>query len=115
MNSKEKVELLCKTLAEKKAMDIIKIDISDKSILADYFVIASGKSKPQVKSLCEYCEEAIEKNGGTVKGKEGLDEARWCVIDFGDVILHIFNDETRLFYNLERLWADGANVEKVEE
>ena len=113
MESKEKAKLICQTLSNKKAYDIIKIDVSEKTILADYFIIASGKSSPQVKALAEYAMEAVEKQGGEVRRKEGLTEGRWVVVDFGDVILHIFHDETRLFYNLERLWASSDNFEKI--
>ena len=115
MESNEKATIICNTLTAKKAYDVIKIDVKGKTILADYFIIASGKSSTQVKSLAEYCMEAIEKEGGQVLRKEGLDDCRWAVVDFGDVILHIFNDETRLFYHLERLWADENNVEKIED
>ncbi|MBO4262183.1 MAG: ribosome silencing factor [Clostridia bacterium] len=115
METNEKVKLICDVLNAKKAYDVIKIDVSEKSVLADYFVIASGKSKTQVRSLAEYAMEEVEKAGGSVLRKEGLEDSRWVVVDFGDVILHVFNDETRLFYHLERLWSDENNVEKIEE
>ncbi|MBQ7373186.1 MAG: ribosome silencing factor [Clostridia bacterium] len=115
MNSKEKAKLICETLLSKKAYDVIKIDVSEQTILADYFIIASGKSSPQVKALAEYAMDAVEKAGGEVRRKEGMAEARWVVVDFGDVILHVFHDETRLFYNLERLWAKSDNIEKFSE
>ena len=115
MESKELAKLICDTLSSKKAYDVIKIDVSEQTILADYFIIASGKSSPQVKALAEYAMDAVEKVGGEVRRKEGMSEGRWVVVDFGDVILHIFHDETRLFYNLERLWASRTNVEKIED
>ncbi len=105
MNSNETADLICKTLEDKKAYDIIKIDVKDKTIIADYFVIASGKTSRAVKALADYAIEAVEKAGGEVRRKEGMEDARWAVVDFGDVILHVFNDETRLFYHLERLWS----------
>ena len=114
MNSEEMAKVICDTLSAKKAYDIVKINVQGKTVIADYFIIASGKSKTQVKSLTEYAVEAVEKAGGNAMRKEGLDECRWAVVDFGDVILHVFNDETRLFYHLERLWADDDNVEKIE-
>ena len=114
MDSKTKAELICNTLVQKKAFDVLKIDVRGKTVLADYFIIASGKSTTQVRSLSEYAMEAVEKEGGEVIRKEGLDDCRWAVVDFGDVILHVFNDETRLFYHLERLWVDGDNAEKIE-
>ncbi|MBO5889028.1 MAG: ribosome silencing factor [Clostridia bacterium] len=103
--------LLCETLASKRAQDIVKINVTEKTTIADYFVVASARSSTQVKALCEQCEMAAEKQGATIVRKEGLTDSRWAIVDFGDVILHIFNDETRLFYNLERLWVEGEKFE----
>ena len=114
MDAKTKAQLICDTLVAKKAYDVLKIDVHGKTVLADYFIIASGKSTTQVRSLADYAMEAVEKEGGAVIRKEGLDDCRWAVVDFGDVILHVFNDETRLFYHLERLWSDGKNEEKID-
>ena len=100
-------DMICKFLSEKKANDIVKIYVADKTIIADYFVIASARSSTQVKALSEYVEEFVEKNGGEVRRTEGVAEGRWAVIDAGDIIVHIFNDEQRLFYHLERIWGDG--------
>lgn len=97
MEAKEKAKIICDVLSAKKAYDVLKIDVSEKTVLADYFIICSGKSSTQVRSLAEYAEEEIEKRGGEVRRKEGTDEGRWVVVDFGDVILHVFNDDTRLF------------------
>lgn len=105
---------VCKYLLEKKANDVVKIYVADKTVIADYFVIASARSTTQVKALCEYVEEFIEKNGGEVRRTEGVAEGRWAVIDAGDVIVHIFNDEQRLFYHLERIWGEGEKFEDEE-
>ncbi|MBO5926341.1 MAG: ribosome silencing factor [Clostridia bacterium] len=107
MDSLKLADLLCKTLDSKKAQDVVKINVQDKTCVTDYFVVASGRSTTQVKSLCEQCEEVAEKAGATILRKEGLTDSRWAIVDFGDVILHVFNDETRLFYHLERLWGEG--------
>ncbi len=115
MNSNEMAKLICETLVSKKGQDIVKIDVRDKTILADYFIITSGKSGPSVKALANYAIEAVEKEGGEVRRVEGMSTSRWVVVDFGDVILHVFHDETRLFYNLERLWVGNDNVEKFED
>ena len=115
MDSEQKAKIICDTLVAKKAYDVMKICVKEKTVLADYFIIASGKSSIQVKSLAEYAIEEVEKQGEEVRRKEGLEDGRWAVIDFGDVILHVFNDETRLFYHLERLWSDGDNTEKIED
>lgn len=108
-------DMICKFLSEKKANDIVKIYVADKTIIADYFVIASARSSTQVKALSEYVEEFVEKNGGEVRRTEGVAEGRWAVIDAGDVIVHIFNDEQRLFYHLERIWGDGEKFVDEEE
>ena len=107
MNSNDLATLLCKVLDSKKAQDVVKINVIDKTSLADYFVVASARSSTQVKALCEQCEAEAEKQGAQIIRKDGLADARWAVVDFGDVILHVFNDETRLFYHLERLWGEG--------
>ena len=111
MNSLEFTNELCKLLSDKKAEDIVKIAVGEKSILADYFVIASGRSSTQVRALCEHADEFATKLGRMPKRVEGVQEGRWAVLDFGDVILHIFDDENRLFYHLERLWGEGERFE----
>ena len=107
METKEFAESICKFLSDKKAQDIVKIYVADKTVIADYFIIASGRSSTQVKALCDNLEEHVETLGVFAKRKEGVSEGRWAVLDFGDVIVHIFNDEQRLFYHLERIWGEG--------
>ncbi len=115
MNSDQTVKIICDTLSAKKAYDILKIDVKEKTSLCDYFVIASGKSSTQVGALADSVIDAVELAGGEVRRKEGLDDCRWAVVDFGDIILHVFNDETRLFYHLERLWSTDENTEKIDD
>lgn len=110
MESKVLAEVILSALKERKAFDIVKINVEEKTSVADYFIVASARSSTQVKSLSEHVEEAVEKNGGTLLRREGVQDARWIVLDFGDVIVHLFNDETRLFYHLERLWGDGEII-----
>jgi ribosome-associated protein len=110
MESKVLAEVILSALKERKAFDIVKINVEEKTTVADYFIVASARSSTQVKSLSEHVEEAVEKNGGNVLRREGVQDARWIVLDFGDVILHLFNDETRLFYHLERLWGEGEVI-----
>ena len=105
MTSEKLSEVILEVLSKHKAFDVVKIDVTEKSSVTDYFIIASARSTTQVKALAEYCEKCAEEAGATVLRKEGITDGRWAVIDFGDVILHIFNDEMRLFYHLERLWA----------
>ena len=101
-------------LSSKKAEDILLIDVREKTVLCDYFVIASGRSTTQVKALCENLEEKFSKEGVEPRRTEGVRDGRWGVVDYGDVIVHIFNDESRLFYHLERLWEEGDNVKRYE-
>lgn len=115
MNSKELSTVIGNFLLEKKASDVISINIQEKSIVADYYVLATAKSSPHVKALSEYLEEELDKYGVAAIRREGTREGRWAVIDFGDVVVHVFNDETRLFYNLEKLWTDGDNVVKFTD
>ena len=111
MTSKEKVLAVCKILSDKKAENIVYIDVAEKSSLCDYFVIAGARSSTAVRAICENLEEKMEKQFGEVPGRrDGGREGRWNVIDYGDVIVHIFNDEMRDFYNLERLWENGENL-----
>ncbi|MBQ9781654.1 MAG: ribosome silencing factor [Clostridia bacterium] len=111
MDSLQTAQVVIDSLTKRKAYDIVKIDVKEKTSIADYFVIASARSTTQVKSLAEFCEAEAEKAGAKILRKEGLQDGRWAIIDFGDVILHIFNDETRLFYHLERLWGEGEKIE----
>ena len=114
MESKQFTEEICKFLSSKKAEDILMTDVREKTVLCDYFVIASGRSTTQVKALCENLEEKFSKEGVEPRRTEGVRDGRWGVVDYGDVIVHIFNDESRLFYHLERLWEEGDNVKRYE-
>ncbi len=114
LNSKELALAVCRILSDKKATDILKIDVADKTILADYYVIATGRSLTHVRSLAENLEEELDKLGSSPLRREGVREGRWAALDYGDVIVHIFNDESRLFYHLERLWDNGENTEKMD-
>ena len=105
---KERVIKLLELLDNKKAMEIIAIDVADKTIVADWFVIASGASVIQVKAICDEVLEKYPEIGLTLRRKEGYTEGRWIVLDFGYVLLHIFYPEEREYYNIERLWTDGA-------
>ena len=103
-------EKICALLSAKKAEDILIIDVKEKTTLCDYFVIASGHSATQVKALCENLEEKMEENGVFARRKEGAETGRWIVIDYLNVVVHIFHHETREFYQLDKLWNNGNNV-----
>ena len=116
MTSKEKTLTICKILSDKKGENIVYIDVADKSSLCDYFVITGGRSSTAVNALCENLEEKMEKEYGlSPERKDGGREARWNVLDYGDVIVHVFNDEMRDFYRLERLWEDGKNLTSYKD
>lgn len=115
METKQLTQEICNILLSKKARDIVKIYVAEKTVLADYFIIAGGSSTSQVKALCEYVDEGMSKLGVEVKRRDGESEGRWAVLDFGDCIVHIFNDETRLFYHLERLWGDESTIERITD
>ena len=116
ITSKQLVLDVCKALADKRGKDIISLYVREKTDICDYFIIASGSNAPQIKAMGERVEELVEKNLGVVPTRtEGVRDGRWAVVDYGDVIVHIFNDETRLFYHLERLWTDGGNLEKYDD
>lgn len=112
MTSEELVKIACEALDEKKGLDIVSINVESMTVICDYFIICSGKNPPQVKALCDNVTEKFAKEGLNPKSREGYAEGRWIALDFGDVVIHIFNDETRLFYHLERLWANEKNMVK---
>ena len=116
ITSKELAVAVCKALADKRGKDIVALYVREKTDLCDYFIIASGSNAPQIRAMGERVEELVEKNLGLVPTRtEGVRDGRWAVIDYGDVIVHIFNDETRLFYHLERLWTDGGNMQRYDD
>ena len=100
-----------KALDEKKGMDIKLLKIDKVSSLADYFLICTGTSNTHVKTLCDYAEYAMEQLGEPMLGREGHRGNAWELLDYGSVVVHVFTDEARAFYNLERLWADAEVVD----
>lgn len=109
--SREMARLAIKALEDKKAVDIKTIDISHVSVLADYFIIASGTNTSQIQALSDGVEEALGKAGYPVKEVEGYRNASWVLLDFGDVIVHIFDEKNRVLYDLERIWRDGEEID----
>ena len=110
--SKEMAKLAYHALIEKKGEDIKIIDITGVSVLADYFIIANGSSSNQVEALVDNVEEELHRAGYHLKQREG--RGSWILMDFGDIIVHVFDKENRLFYDLERIWKDGRDI-SVEE
>lgn len=112
MDSKEIAKLAIAALEDKKAEDIKVIDISEVSVIADYFIIANGTNRSQIQALSDNVEEKLGKAGVPLRQIEGYDTANWVLLDFHDVIIHIFDKENRLFYDLERIWRDGKLIEE---
>ena len=112
MDAKEFVQEVVKSIDKHKGEDIVSIDVRGKTEVADYNVVAGGRSMTHTRALIEHLEEDMDKLGIAPIRREGVREGRWAVLDYGDVIVHIFNDESRLFYHLEKLWGDENNVVK---
>lgn len=104
-------EKICAFMEDKKTKDIVVIDIEDRSVIADCFVIGSGRSDQQVRSICDEVEEKMKELGQLpLLRREGYREGRWIVLDYGDILVHIFHQEEREHYDLERLWTEGNNI-----
>lgn len=113
-NAKKIARLAIQALRDKKAEDIHMIDISQVSVIADYFIIAGGNNRNQIQALCDNVQEVLGRAGYIQKLTEGYNTANWILMDFGDVIVHIFDRENRLLYDLERIWRDGRQVDISE-
>ena len=111
LTPKEIAYAVTKALDEKKGMDIKLLKIDRVSSLADYFLICTGTSNTHVKTLCDYAEYTLEQLGEPMLGREGHRGNSWELLDYGSVVVHVFTDEARAFYNLERLWADAESVD----
>ena len=111
MTTQEKLEKIVKILDSKKAEDIQVIGITNLTIIADYFVNATGTSTTQVKSLADEVDFQLGQLGIEPRGIEGVRAANWIVLDYSDIVVHVFYRETRSEYQLERLWADGEQVD----
>lgn len=112
--AKKIAAIVIDALEEKKALDLSIIDIKEVSVFADYFVIASGNNKNQIQAMVDEIEERLSKQGCRPKHIEGYNSANWVLMDYYDVIVHIFDTESRAFYNIERIWKDGKAVSRNE-
>ncbi len=117
ITSEEKALKIAKLIDDKKGSNIKILELKDLTIIADYFVICSCESTTQVKALTEYVDEMMKKEGIRPLGIEGFNHAHWVLMDYNDVIVHIFLEEQRYYYDLERLWLDAPRIplEKVEK
>lgn len=110
MDAREIAKIACEALADKKASDIKVIDIKNISVIADYFVLADGDNQNQLQAMQSAVDEALYKAGIHAKQVEGNNNSTWILMDYGDIIVHIFSKEDRLFYDLERIWRDGTVI-----
>jgi ribosome-associated protein len=111
----EKIQLACKALDDKQAIDIKVLDISGVTVMADVFIIAHGNNENHVQALIDEVDRVLSKEGYEPKNVEGVKSAGWILMDYSDIIIHIFGKDDRVFYDLERIWSDGKviNIETL--
>lgn len=107
MDQNDLLRIAVKAADDKRAEDIVALNLKGISLIADYFIICHGNSEKQVQAIAREVKEKAEENHFDVKRIEGFDEAKWILIDLGDVVIHIFHRDERNYYNLERLWGDA--------
>lgn len=112
--ARDMASIAVKAIDDKLGKEIKVIDIANVSVVADYFIIASGANKNQVQAIVENVEDELAKAGHHPKQVEGYQTANWILLDYGDIIIHIFDEESRLFYDIERIWRDGQDVDVQE-
>jgi len=113
-NAKEMAKIAAAALEDKKARDLKILDISDVSVLADYFIIADGANPNQLQAMCDAVDEALHEAGCQLKQTEGNRNSTLILMDYTDIIVHVFSREDRLFYDLERIWTDGKEISPDE-
>ena len=114
MDSREMAKLVCKALDDKKAIDVKAIDISNVSIMADYFIVASASNQSQMNAMQDEVDRILYESGIHAKSIEGNRQSTWVLMDYEDVIVHLFSEEDRLFYDLERIWKDGILIDAAD-
>lgn len=114
MKLKEKTMISLTAAEDKKAYDLVILDLTEHSSITDYFMICSGRSTTQVKAIAEGIDEIMSKKKIRPLGIEGLSEAKWVLMDYDDLVIHVFHEETRTFYDLERLWGNAPRVDFEE-
>ena len=114
MTPKEMAILAAKALSSKKGNDIKAIEVTALTTLADYFVVCSGTSNTQINALCDAVEKVMDEAGEPAHHREGYRGGTWVLLDFGCLVVHVFNQEAREFYSLERLWQDGVELDLTE-
>ena len=110
-----RLDMILECIRERKGRDVVVLDLRELTPVADYFVICSGTSSMHARSIAEHIELVCKKAGDYPFGVEGMKIGKWILMDYSTIIVHVFQDETRAFYNLERLWADAKRVETENE
>ncbi|HBH62427.1 MAG TPA: ribosome silencing factor [Nitrospiraceae bacterium] len=110
MNLKKRAIKAAELAIDKKASDTVILELKELSSIADYFVICSGDNPAQIKAIAEAIDDYFSKKKILPLGKEGMDFARWVLIDYGDIVIHVFDRETRAFYDLEKFWIDAPRI-----
>ena len=105
------VRIAAAAAAEKKATDVVALNVGEVLVVTDYFLIATGANPPQVHSIADAVEDALREAGAKPIGREGESELKWVLLDYGDFVVHVFSEEARRFYDLERLWSDVPRVD----
>ncbi|MDT8861437.1 ribosome silencing factor [Alkalihalobacillus sp. MEB130] len=111
MNETSTLSLAVKAVDDKRAENIVALNMKGVSLIADYFVICHGNSDKQVQAIAYELKKVVQEQGIEIKRLEGFDQARWVLIDLGDVVVHVFHKDERVYYNLEKLWGDAPIVE----
>jgi len=114
MTTQEKLDIIVKSCEDKKGIDIKVLDIKGMTSIADYFVIVSGNSSSQVDALAREIDEKLSEKGEKPQNQEGKNSSRWIILDFGDIIVHVFHKDEREYYNLERLWEENQETKEEE-
>ena len=110
LSAEAKAALISRIATDRKAMDVVVLDMRDTSSITDYFLICSGGSERQVRAIADAIDEQLEPSGIASLGVEGYREGHWILMDYGDVIVHVFSEGTRDYYDLERLWANAPKI-----
>jgi ribosome-associated protein len=110
LNSRAKALLAAEAAEDKRACDVVVLDVSAVTLVSDYFVICSGTSRVQIKAIADGVREKLSERGVKLHHQEGYDTATWILLDYGDVVVHVFNEHEREFYDLERLWGDAPEL-----
>ena len=115
LDREQKAALAVAAALDRKAEDVVALDVRQLASFADTFLLATGRSDRQVRSIADAVSEALESHGETRLGVEGYDEGRWVLMDFGDLIAHVFQPDVREHYDLERLWSDAPSIDVGDE